>query len=546
DSAREFEVVVQALQDREVLAEARAVTSFRRDKRVVLPLSLFTCADLAALCADSSCRGPQCEACQADGSCAPVGVTDSSKLAPLSPSQQDEPGEDAGEDSGSAQEAGSRDASPGAGEAGLDGGGSDTDADTASDSGDAPDSSDENDASEVDGNPPDSSGSEDSSTTPETSTPLCSASSCDDLKACNGVETCNPSVGCQPGTPDNGTDDDGDGYTDAQGDCDDCVADVNPSAAEQGGNSVDEDCDGQTPSVVPSCDGALSINVTDSLDAARAIGLCKVGLGVRWGALAAGFMYPDGTGAPAATSYGVLSRFGVNNPREGTAMLALSSGAARAPGDPNYVAPRPGLNRNTTNSYVVGLPTTSRHCNSVNFAAPHDGTAVRITIKVPSNVNRMAFDFAFFTTDWINGICNTYADQFAVTMQGGGSSGTINLAPDELGDVMSVNSQFVAACTCPTAPNCTYGVYQRSCSLGAGLLSGTGFETGDAAGHSHAGTGWLTSTVPVTAGSMLTITAMIYDSGDGTYDSLALLDAFRFYRAPAGDAQTQPQVKRAQ
>ncbi len=555
DASKEFEVIVQALSGpTNVLAETRAVTSFRRNKRVLLPLSLYTCDGLTPdeACADPGCQGASCSVCKAEG-CVPVGVTDSSELP-----ESDDP-------SGSG-DAGSEERDAAIREAGAsDDTGSDHDAATSDDSGsqalDAGDASTSADART--GGPTDAAqvdatittdagaeeaGSPDSTTSrPDTSTPLCTAASCNDGRACNGVEVCNPSVGCQPGTPDNGSDDDGDGYTDAQGDCNDCVADINPSAAEIGSNSVDEDCDTQAPAVVPSCDGSLSLTSSSALDGARALGLCKVGVGVRWGALAAQYVQPNGVASTNSAGYGLLPRFGANNPREGSAMLALSSGAARAPGDPGYTAPRPGLQKGYTSAFVPGLSTTTRHCNAINFAQPYDGAALQLTIKVPSNADRMAFDFSFFSADWISGMCNSYNDQFAVTMKVDGSSApAINLAPDELGDVMSVNSTFMAACTCPTAPTCSYGIYDVNCSLGSDLLSGTGFQTGELAGHSHGGTGWLTSSVPVTPGANITVTALIYDSGDGTYDSLALLDAFRFYRAPAGDGQTAPMVRRAQ
>ncbi len=63
---------------------------------------------------------------------------------------------------------------------------------------------------------------------------------------------------CAPETPDHidldcdgnfdeGTeyyDDDGDGYTEADGDCDDDDPDIGPHVIEEPGNGIDEDCDG--------------------------------------------------------------------------------------------------------------------------------------------------------------------------------------------------------------------------------------------------------------------------------------------------------------
>lgn len=49
------------------------------------------------------------------------------------------------------------------------------------------------------------------------------------------------------GTVDEGTvnyDDDGDGYTEVGGDCDDTAANANPGQPEVEDNGIDDDCDG--------------------------------------------------------------------------------------------------------------------------------------------------------------------------------------------------------------------------------------------------------------------------------------------------------------
>jgi hypothetical protein len=60
----------------------------------------------------------------------------------------------------------------------------------------------------------------------------------------------------------------------------------------------------------------------------------------------------------------------------------------------------------------------------------------------------------------------------------------------------------------------------------------TGFE-------GHAGTSWLTTTAPVEPDTVVTLTLMIYDSGDGSLDSTVLVDNFRWVAKPT-DVVTEP------
>src|SRR5689334_14581322 len=94
--------------------------------------------------------------------------------------------------------------------------------------------------------------------------------------------------GCQSGPND---DSDGDGFTPADGDCDDCDATVNPNAIEAttlpGETPRDENCDGQIDEPIPSCDSNLAIDDPSPANAAMAIDICKVSSGPSdWGLVA--------------------------------------------------------------------------------------------------------------------------------------------------------------------------------------------------------------------------------------------------------------------
>ena len=61
-------------------------------------------------------------------------------------------------------------------------------------------------------------------------------------------------------------DDDGDGFTEQDGDCDDSDADVNPYAPEDPDNDIDDDCDGEVDEVDPVTDDDDSAGDDDDDD----------------------------------------------------------------------------------------------------------------------------------------------------------------------------------------------------------------------------------------------------------------------------------------
>lgn len=84
DALKQFEVVIEALRDREVLAQARAITSFVPRELRVLELEIFRCRSLTdEACLSSACEGEECVTCKAEDRCEPVGVTDTAVLGVL-------------------------------------------------------------------------------------------------------------------------------------------------------------------------------------------------------------------------------------------------------------------------------------------------------------------------------------------------------------------------------------------------------------------------------------------------------------------------------
>jgi len=339
-------------------------------------------------------------------------------------------------------------------------------------------------------------------------------------------------------TTDPDVDDDMDGFTDNEGDCNDCDPNVNPNAIEvatptmgMGGAAPapsDEDCDGMIDNVPMSCDSGLSIDSTDPMDGARALGLCKISNGPDdWGVADAQWTLPNGDPPPAVANFdlghGILSAFGANvTVQEGSAMLALSSGTARQPTDAGYQSVG-GFSKGISNTgHPFGFPKESPSCGSAVTGSCNDGAALELTLRSPSNATGFSFNFNFYTYEWPVFVCSTYNDFYAAILTPypmGQTDGNITF--DSLNNPISVNNAFFDVCGCSGGPPCNAGGISFNCALGESELQGTGFE-------GHAATSWLQTTAPIEAGSEFTLRFLAYDSGDGVLDSTGLTDNFQW------------------
>jgi len=351
-------------------------------------------------------------------------------------------------------------------------------------------------------------------------------------------------------------DNDGDGFSVAEGDCNDCDVNANPGALDVPGNDVDENCDSIADNQ-DACDATLNQPETpDPLLAAQAIGLCAEALedDRRWGVIEAKYTLADGTELTPRSHIGhaILDHFGAEVvPQEGERLLSLSTGVATNPhpDDPTTYA-RTGYRQLTSVSAPEGFPTESTACPNVTPDAEslaNDSMVLELKMRAPTNAQSLSFDFDFYTYEFPDFVCHTYNDNFVVLMDPPPADAVSgNISFDNQGNTVSVNNAYLEVCDAGEA-----GLDAYDCPQGASALEGTGYEIYSAPKAGKGGaTGWLNTTVPVEPGSEFTLRFMIWDSGlsdagveptpDYVNDSTVLLDNFQFSAMPASGTVTRP------
>jgi hypothetical protein len=347
---------------------------------------------------------------------------------------------------------------------------------------------------------------------------------------------------------------DGDGWTPAQGDCNDCDPNVNPGAIDVApaklpdggvGPQIDSNCNNKFDPPTP-CDTGLVLADVNAGDAAKAIELCQTTVATpatpqerTWGVISSEYVHADGSAfSNPGLQVGIQSGWGPNvHTQGGSNMLVISSGHARTSSQTGACK-----NNSCSNSGQGTAPPGFPQDNPACIPDPDifDDIGLELNIRAPTNATGYSFSFKFYSMEYPFYVCDSFNDQF-IALVSPPPMGSINgnISFDAKKNPVSVNLGFFDVCdpsqislyaadcnnfgggTCPNAPS-------PYCPSGTGQLQGTGFDVWDKGFGGAGATSWLSSQAPVKGGSEMTIRFAMWDTGDDQFDSTTLIDNFQW------------------
>ena len=307
------------------------------------------------------------------------------------------------------------------------------------------------------------------------------------------------------------------------------------------------------------CDPGLASDSTVAAQFAAALDLCQTTTepGTSPGLISAALTLSSGSGAAAPQSHAIRTTFGSGNtPRAGAAMLVLSTGAAAAVGqtNPSFTAFQPGADTSTSSAAPGdwlaangGAFPVAPGCPAANSGTAFNPIMLTLRIRVPGNARSFSVAANFLTSEFPEYVCSSFNDVFVALLDSSYAGTPANPADKNLATYVAPGSMHYPLGSALARDNtglftqCVNGATGcfsgntgtiATCA-GTGGILGTGMDFADA-GTCNAnsvvggGTDWLVLRGNVVPGETIQLRLAIWDTGDGSYDSVVLLDNFRW------------------
>jgi hypothetical protein len=165
---------------------------------------------------------------------------------------------------------------------------------------------------------------------------------------------------------------------------------------------------------------------------------------------------------------------------------------------------------------------------------------LKLRIRVPTNAKSFNVQMYFYSAEWPEYVCTAFNDLFVTLVDSQGANNppdkniaiytTQNNQKYPVGvNIAKAASGLFTQCTNGTISQCGNVANYNGCT-GTQGLAGTGFQLVELDGCSFnnlptgGGTGWLKMSGNVKGGEVMEVRFAIWDTGDGLWDSLVLLD----------------------